>query len=146
MLLHFHCRSILSPIFKVNTLSNRLYVIHHGTIECEGRRVCLEGRINAQGSVQQSWGGEAPDWELKPYDSDAELEEELDSSVLPPDGEGSPQFAFQNALAAALLAAIVLSVGNILLKLAVVAFALISAAFRYTAIGFLVIFILALFS
>jgi hypothetical protein len=134
------------PLFKAHrSLSDRFRVIHHSSIERGGRRVCLGGRINAQRTFQ-SWGGEAPDWELQPYDSDAEVEEELDASVLPPDGEGSTQFAFQNALAAALLAAIVLSVGNIVVKLAVVAFALVSAAFRYTAVGFFVIFILALCS
>ena len=36
--------------------------------------------------------------------------------------------------------------GNILLKLGVVVAALVSAAFRYTAIGFLVLFLIALFS
>ena len=98
--------------------------------------------------LDRSWGGEAPDWELEPYDSNEEIEDELEASVLSPEsgGGGGGEFAFQNVLAAVLLGAFALSMGNILLKLGVVVFALVSAAFRYTTIGFLVIVILALLS
>ena len=94
----------------------------------------------------QSWGGEAPDWDAEPSASDDELEDALEAEILGPEGGGGPEFAFQNALASVLLAALALSVGNVLLKLGVVAFALVSTAFRYTAVGFLVLFLLALFS
>jgi hypothetical protein len=100
--------------------------------------------------LDRSWGGEVPDWELEEYDSEQEIENELEASVLSPEsgggGGGGGEFAFQNVLAAVLLGALALSMGNILLKLGVVAFALISAAFRYTSIAFLVIVLLALFS
>ena len=94
-----------------------------------------------------SWGGELPDartdWDVPPCDSDAEVEEELDAEL---DVFGPSGFGFQNALATVLLAALALSLANVLLKLAVVAFALISAAFRYSVIGILAIVILAMFS
>lgn len=97
--------------------------------------------------LDRSWGGELPDWELEPYDSEEEIEDELEASVLSPEsggGGGGGEFGFQNVLAAVLLGALALSFGNIFLKLGVVVFALVSAAFRYTSIGFLVIVILAL--
>jgi hypothetical protein len=97
--------------------------------------------------LNRSWGGELPDWELEPYDSDEEFEDELEASVLSPEsggGGGGGEFAFQNVLAAFLLGALALSFGNIFFKLGVVVFALVSAALRYTSIGFLVIVILAL--
>jgi hypothetical protein len=99
--------------------------------------------------LDRSWGGELPDWELEPYDSEDEIEDELEASVLSPEsggGRGGGEFAFQNVLAAVLLGALALSFANILLKLGVVVFALVSAAIRYTSIGFLVIVILALLS
>lgn len=97
-----------------------------------------------------SWGGELPDariddeWAVPLYDSDAEIEEEVDAESL--NAFGPPGFGFQNALATVLLAALALSLLNVLLKLAVVAFALVSAAFRYSVIGILAIVILAIFS
>jgi len=98
--------------------------------------------------LDRSWGGELPDWELEPYDSDEEIEDELEASVLSPEsgGGGGGEFAFQNVLAAVLLGALALSFGNLILKLGVVVFALVSAAFRYTSIAFLTIVILALLS
>jgi len=93
-----------------------------------------------------SWGGEVPDWDFEPYSSDEEFENDIEAEILGPDGGGGSEFAFQNALAAGLLVALAMSIGNVLLKLIVVAFALVSTAFRYTAVGFLVLFILALFS
>ena len=98
--------------------------------------------------IDRSWGGELPDWELEPYDSVEEFEDELEASVLSPEGSngGGGEFAFQNVLAAVLLGALALSCGNILLKLGVVVFALVSAALRYTTVAFLVIVILALLS
>lgn len=109
-------------------------------IHAQGRRTC---QVASRGT---SWGGEVPDWDLEPYASDEELEDEIEAEVLGPGGGGGPEFLFQNALAAVLLATLALSVGNILFKLVVVAFALVSTAFRYSAVGLLVIFLLALFS
>lgn len=98
--------------------------------------------------ANRSWGGELPDWEIEPYSSTEEIEDDLEASVLgsDDDGGGGAEFAFQNVLAAVLIGALALSLGNVLLKLCIVAAALISAAFRYSAIGFLIIVILALFS
>ena len=61
-------------------------------------------------------------------------------------GGGGSDFAFQNILAAVLIGALALSLGNVLFKLGIVITALISAAFRYSTIGILIIVILALFS
>lgn len=101
----------------------------------------------AAGNLQRSWGGEVPDWELEPHSSDDEIEEELDAAVFGggngDDGEG---FEFQNALAAVLIGALFLALGNVLIKLGIVAAALVAAAFRYTAVGFVVVVIIALFS
>ena len=46
-----------------------------------------------------------------------------------------PEFLVQNALALVLIALVALSVGNILLKLAIVAYSLVAAGVRYTVIG-----------
>lgn len=101
----------------------------------------------AGGGLQRSWGGELPDWELDPYCSDDEVEEDVDAAVFGGgDGDGGGGFEFQNGLAAVLIGALALAVGNVLFKLGVVAAALIGAAFRYTAVGFIVVVLIALFS
>ena len=98
----------------------------------------------------RSWGGEVPDWDLEPYSSSAEVEDELEAAILGSDedggGGGGSDFAFQNILAAVLIGALALSLGTVLFKLGIVITALISAAFRYSTIGILIIVILALFS
>lgn len=101
----------------------------------------------------QSWGGEVPDWELDPASSDGEEEEEDPevAGVLHPDEPdgyqgGGPEFAVQNVLAAVLLGALALSFGSVVLKLVVVGLALVSAAFRYTALGLLLFVLLAYFA
>ena len=78
-----------------------------------GRRQPSPFRLQAP-SADRTWGGELPDWDLEPYSSDAEVEDALEDSILSPElggdgggGEGSPEFAFQNILAALLLGAIV---------------------------------------
>ena len=98
--------------------------------------------------AQQSWGGELQDWEIEPYSSDAEVEEDIEGYILDGDDAGGNgiDFAVQNILAGLLLGALGLSIGSLLAKLAIVTAALVSAAFRYVAIGFLVILILAFFS
>lgn len=49
--------------------------------------------------------------------------------------QGDPEFVIENLLALVLIGLAALAVGNILLKLIIVACSLVSAAVRYTAIG-----------
>jgi hypothetical protein len=104
------------------------------------------------GAASRSWGGEVADWDVEPYTSDAEDEaDEAETAVLlPPDqsgsGGGGPEFAAQNVLAVVLLGAAVLACGGVLLKLVAVGVALASAAFRYVAVGLILLVLLALFS
>ena len=60
--------------------------------------------------------------------------------------ERNPEYYLQNGLALALIALLGLSFGNILLKLIFVAYALLSAAFRYTVISLFIIVLFALFT
>jgi hypothetical protein len=140
-------RTFVTPLHKTAahlTPRNQL------SLQSSSSAACRWQNNNHAVPLDRSWGGEVPDWELEEYDSEQEIENELEASVLSPEsgggGGGGGEFAFQNVLAAVLLGALALSMGNILLKLGVVAFALISAAFRYTSIAFLVIVLLALFS
>jgi hypothetical protein len=105
--------------------------------------------------MARSWGGELPDWALEPHASGDEDEEgfladDAEASVLFPEdsggGGGGPEFAAQNVLAAVLLAASALAAGSVTLKLVLVGAALAAAAFRYIAIGLLLLAALAIFS
>lgn len=93
-----------------------------------------------------SWGGETPDWDLEPYTSDEETEQDIQNELFPPEGKDEgPQFVVQNALALVLLGSLALASINVLLKLGTIAFALVSAAFRYTVVGIFVLILLVLF-
>lgn len=58
---------------------------------------------------------------------------------------GGPEFFVQNALALVLLAALLFSSGAVLYKLAVVGFALVSAAVRYSFVAILLVILLTVF-
>ena len=99
-----------------------------------------------------------PDWtesdqenmENSSDENTTETEQEdpgYEDDMLPlPEAKGTPENIIQNALAVVLLIALGLAGGNLIFKLLLVGIALISAALRYSVIGILVIFLLALFS
>ncbi|PRW33294.1 hypothetical protein C2E21_7914 [Chlorella sorokiniana] len=67
------------------------------------------------------------------------MEEETDSDedldLFPEEAQGDPEFIIENVLALVLIGLGALALGNVLLKLVIVAYSLVSAAVRYTIIG-----------
>ena len=59
--------------------------------------------------------------------------------------QGDPEFVIENVLALVLVGLAALALGNILLKLAIVAYSLVSAAVRYTIVGMFLAALLILF-
>lgn len=59
-----------------------------------------------------------------------------------PQAQGDPEFVIENVLALVLIGLAALALGNVLLKLVIVAYSLISAAVRYTVVGVMLIAVL----
>ena len=57
-----------------------------------------------------------------------------------------PEYLLQNALALTLITLLLLSTGNVLIKLVFVGYTLVAAAFRYVAVGVLLLVLLVVFS
>lgn len=62
--------------------------------------------------------------------------------AAPSQAQGDPEFVIENVLALVLIGLAALALGNILLKLVIVAYSLVSAAVRYTVVGMFLIAVL----
>ncbi|PSC69254.1 histone-lysine N-methyltransferase EZH2 [Micractinium conductrix] len=83
------------------------------------------------------WGSPSADTLDWPASSGDSEDEDAELDLFPEESEGDPEFVVENVLATALIALAVLAGGAILFKLLYIAYALISAAVRYTAVGIL---------
>lgn len=90
--------------------------------------------------------GRLDDWQGGGGNSGDENEDEEDElDLFPDEATGDPEFVIENVLATGLIGLSALALGLILFKLLIVAYALISAAVRYTVIGVLLAVALLVF-
>lgn len=121
---HTHTTGIA---ISVSCLLRRRHGVSLGFLEKEQKHV----RVGSSMRVYSSW-----------LESSTDKEEDDDDDVLAEDDGSSWEYRIQSVVAVFLLGALGLSAANVLLKVGVIAFALVSVAVRYTIIGILLVVLL----